>query len=287
MPNNESSTMHNMRFITGVQYAKSMLKALNSITFIFDPNWKIGNTDVPTFPVCFFHVKNQHEIMESEISQKTLLFYNDSSEQPLTGLQGAMTNVVADNIVVKPKTYKLDIMIPFALSALLTDNYMLSSINGVSTTLATGMAKTSSGLNKFQGYTNYVVTAYEILKTLIINQLTVSYNTNAQTVVDTIVSTPDYNKNSLEMMWRNRSILKMKVWNSWKYKYVAITNLDISKEPTEDNVYEATMTVQEVPIMTFKKKKEAGQPTSVYNNKLLENSGNKVITWLNEKETKV
>ena len=62
---------------------------------------------------------------------------------------------------------------------------------------------------------------------------------------------PDYNKQSLELMWKLRHIVQMKMWNSWEYKYVAITDMDITKEGTEDGVYEATLTVQEMPIVTM------------------------------------
>lgn len=280
-PNGEEiNHLHNMRFITGVQYSLSMLRALNNITFIFDPNWEIGNTEMPTFPVCFFHVKNQHEIMEADISQKTMLFYNDNSVLSSSGLKGAMTNVVADNIVIKPKQYKLDIIIPFDDLSLLTDNFMLSSINGVTTTLVTGVQRTESGFNQFQAYMNCVTPAYEILKALISNLITTDYG-SAKDIATNILSTPDYNKNSLEAMWLNRCILKMKVWNSWRYKYVAITNLDISKEPTEEGVYEATMTVQEVPIMTFRRK---GEVVKGYNNAVLEWAGKVAINILDEQE---
>ena len=64
--------------------------------------------------------------------------------------------------------------------------------------------------------------------------------------------TPEYNKNALEAMWKGRKIIKMKMFNSWKYKYLVITDIDITKEGTEDGVYEATMTCQEIPIMTYR-----------------------------------
>lgn len=279
-PNGEEvKHLHNFRFITGIQYTKSLLKALNNITFIYDPNWEVGNSDIPTFPVCFYHIKGIHEVMEAEISQKTALFYNDNSPLATSGLKGAMTNVVADNIVIKPKQYKLDILIPFEDLSLLTDNYILSSINGVTTTLTTGASNSDTWFNKLQGYTNCVTPVYEILKSLIMTIATTNYG-SVEDIITTITSTPDYNKNSLEAMWRNRGILKMKMWNNWKYKYVAITSLDISKEPTEDGVYEASMIVQEVPIMTFRK---TGTPTIGYVNPILKVTGNVVKGLLDEK----
>ena len=39
-----------------------------------------------------------------------------------------------------------------------------------------------------------------------------------------------YNKNSIMAMARNRSVLKMKSWDSWDYKYVIIKDVSISKK---------------------------------------------------------
>ena len=54
------------------------------------------------------------------------------------------------------------------------------------------------------------------------------------TKISNIISQPDFNKNSLELMWQMRRILKIKMWNSWTYKYVSIIDLDITKEGTEN-----------------------------------------------------
>ena len=53
----------NLRIITGIHFSKSMLKALNGITFIMNPNWDIEASDVATLPVAFFGIKGIHEIM--------------------------------------------------------------------------------------------------------------------------------------------------------------------------------------------------------------------------------
>ena len=267
-----------MRFITGVHFTKSMLRTLNGITFLFDPNWEAGVGDTPTFPVCFFHVKGQHEVMESEVSHKTMLFYNDNKSLSATSVTGGMTNVVADNIVIKPKVYKLDVIIPYSDLTLLTSSYVFQpeQLSGVVSLLKNGEEKKNNVAPYLTMATPYV----EIIKTLL-RQLMVADYSSISNFMSSVISTPDYNKNSLEAMWKNRSILKLKLWNGWKYKYVSIVSTDVSKEPTEDGVYEASITVQEMPIMTFRK---TGIKTANWVNPILKVSGEAVKAVLNGKE---
>ena len=267
-----------MRFITGVHFTKSMLRTLNGITFLFDPNWEAGIGDTPTLPVCFFHVRGHHEVMESEINHKTLLFYNDNNSLSTTSVTGGMTNVVADNIVIKPKVYKLDVIIPYSDLSLLTSNYTLQpeQLSGVASLLNTGSAQENNVAPYLTMATPYV----EIIKSLLQQLMTSDYS-SISNFMSSVTSTPDYNKNSLEAMWKNRSILKLKLWNGWKYKYVSIVSIDVSKEPTEDGVYEASITVQEMPIMTFRK---TGIKTTNWVNPILKVSGEAVKAIINGKE---
>ena len=269
-----------MRFVTGVHFSKSMLQAVNGITFLFDPNWEAGASDVATFPVTFFHLKGIHEIMESEISQKTMLFYNDQKVVTTRSVTGGMTNVVADNIVIKPKQYRLDVIIPYSDLSLLTSSpYMqIEQLSSVASLLNTGEQKNNSIAAYLTCATPYV----EIIKTLLKSLLIADY-ASLDSFISSILSTPDYNKNSLEAMWRNRSILKLKLWNGWKYKYVAVNNIDITKEGTEDGAYEASITVQEMPIMTFRKHGRLKLP---YVNPVLTVAGKAVKGILNGKESK-
>lgn len=267
-----------MTFITGVHYSKNMLQTLNGITFLFDPNWEAGTSETPTLPVSFFHIKALHEIMDSEISTKTLLFYNDNSSPTKTVVSGGMTDVVADNIIIKPKTYKLDVIVPFSDISLLTGHHVLQpeQMANVASLLMTGSAKNLSVAPYLTCVTPYV----DIIKSLM-KQITSIDWTDASSIITGVMSTPDYNKNSLEAMWRNRSILKLKLWNGWRYKYVSIVSMDISKEPTEDGVYQATLTLQEMPIMTFRDK---GTLKLAWKNPILAAQGNVIKGLLNAKE---
>lgn len=275
-----------LRFITGIRYHKDMLERLNNMTFIYDPNWNPNNSDKATFPVAFFHVKSCHEAMTSEVSQKQMLFYNsdiDKNEADPSANTGLL-NVVADNIVIKPKVYKLDVVLPYKNLTLLDESFVYNKYT------SQAIAETLIGLKS--GTASRLLSSWSTLSTpylsflkSILRQLALENYTDDfdyQNWVTNTVQQPDFNKQSLELMWKLRRILKMKMWNSWDYKYVSIIDIDVSKEGTEDGVYEATLTLQEMPIVAMYNENISRQQKNqfVRKNPLLEKSGKTVIDIL-------
>ena len=251
--------MANLRFITGIRYHKDMLERLNNMTFIYDKNWNINNSNKATFPVAFFHVKSYHEAMTAEVSQKQMLFYNSDrgSSESDPEVNSGLLNVVADNIVIKPKVYKLDVIIPFRNLTLLNQSFVYNThtINCINAVMLGKEPKMGEAI--LQAYAGLNQPYVRLIRDLL--KATVGYgatganldNSSGEDWIRDTVQQPDYNKQSLELMWKLRHIVKMKMWNSWEYKYVAIVDMDITKEGTEDGVYEATLTVQEMPIVTM------------------------------------
>lgn len=279
------ASINYLRFVTGIHFAKGELRAINSITFLFDPNWSFGASEDVTFPIAFYGVTNCHETMESELSKRPMLFYNDQKVLSENSVTGSVLNVVADNIMIQPKTYKLDIIVPYQTLGMLSTSHVLNpeQLSAVTSLLITG--NVSNGFtDNIAPYLTLATPYVNIIKD-IIKSLVAADFTDRETFVRSILSVPDYNKNSLECMWRSRTILKMKMWNSWKYKYVMIQNLDISKEPTEDGVYRGTLTVQEVPILTMRNNEAAGErKQSATSNPFLEKAGNAVKDFMNSRE---
>lgn len=281
-----------LRFITGVRWYKGLLETLNNMTFVYDVNWNPNNSAKATFPVCFFHVKSMHESMASEISQKQMLFYNSSfdanSSDP--SANSGLLNVVADNIVIKPKVYKLDVVIPYRNLSLLEQSFVYNThtaqaINEVlisKNSKVKNMDRTFGAMSTLtQPYTKFLKTVTSSLINLGIADFGwVGGRSNIDSWIESNLHTPDYNKESLEAMWRMRHIVKMKVWNSWRYKYVAIVDIDITKEGTEDGVYEATLTLQEMPIMAMHAEGVGKRPVFQFKNKLIDKSGEAVIKTL-------
>lgn len=244
------------RFITGIRWHKGLLETLNNMTYVYDPNWNQNNSVKATFPVCFFHVKSMHEVMSSEISQKQMLFYNSKAGANASdpSLDSGLLNVVADNIVIKPKVYKLDVIIPYKNLTLLNQSFVFNThtAQAVTSALVNKNIRTNTTDKNLGAIASLSQPYFTLIKTLIQTLLvTPNGESSVSEFMSNTVQQPDYNKESLEVMWRMRHIVKMKVWNSWRYKYVSIVDVDITKEGTEDGVYEATLTLQEMPIVSM------------------------------------
>lgn len=241
-----------LTFITGLKYDTNVVKALNNLTFLYDPNWEYeaGN---PTYPVAFFYVKKQSEEMVAEVSQKPLLFYNSESNDGTDSVKAGLMNIVADNIIIKPKVYKLDVVIPMNMNHFFDGGYfnpdLVANVNSFMFTGNT-LGNNGQGARALQYVLNIATKTRSILKTLV----TALYGTelSASSIVTMLCSQQDYNKNSIEYMWRNRRVIKLKMWTGWNFKYLVITNFDVTKEGTTGDFFEGTITCQELPVITLR-----------------------------------
>ena len=236
-----------LNVITAVKYDLDLINSINRMTFLFDPNWQgIGNT----LPISFFFVKEFKEVMESEISQKPLLFYNSQKADNANAVSGGLLGIISDNIIAKPKKYQMSIVIPRSL-----DTYLRQSIFSKRVTFGDLYDNpTIAGLDAL------VAVSSEMLIGLIkaLGSSTMSSFLENLDIKDYVSksllgSVEDSNKVSLDMMWENRTLLRMKYWNGWRFKYVAIESYIPSKQGDEDDFFEATLNVTEVPIMTTRK----------------------------------
>lgn len=275
-----------LRFITGIRWYKDTLNMLNNMTYIYDPKWNQNNSTKATLPVAFYHVKSCHEVMSSEVSQKQMLFYNsalgDTTSDP--ALDSGLLNVVADNIVIKPKTYKMDIVVPYHNLTLLDQSFVYNTHTAQAvTSVFLGGKKDKNASNVDKAIASWSTLCSPFLSFIkgLLNILLTADRANSAGL-DTILRQPEYNKDSLETMWRLRRILKMKMWNSWQYKYVSIIDLDITKEGDEDGVYEATMTVQEMPIISMYPEGRVKKAIYTRKNPLLDKRGEIAISVLDK-----
>lgn len=276
-----------LRFITGIRYNRDLLQKLNNMTYIYDVNWRPENSSKATFPVCFFHVKSNgcHEVMSSEVSQKQMLFYNSSMTEKESdpALSSGLLNVVADNIVIKPKVYKLDVVIPYNRLSLLDQSFVFNthSLTAMAQALAINTNNKTDYVSSWATLSSpYITFIRDLIRSLVAQNYADIDLFDVRDWIGNTIEQPDFNKQSLEIMWRMRHIVKMKVWNSWEYQYLVINDIDITKEGTEDGVYEATLTLQEVPIVTmYNQAKSKGIPVP-YKNKLLKVNGEKAIKIL-------
>lgn len=243
--------------ITGLKYNTSLVKVFNNLTFLYDPNWEYQQGE-STYPIAFFYVKSMTEQMSSDVSQKPMLFYNTAGDST-DSTKGGLMNIVADNIVLKPKTYKLDIIVPANGSTLKNSSFSFDAITNVNGFLfSNGEFKGSTGLDIASRIVNI---SLGILETLFKGLYGTSVS--ASSICNMLLQQQDYNKASIEYMWSNRRILKLKLWNGWKFKYLIIKDFDVTKVGENGDFYEGTLTCQEVPILTFRKQSESASLTAL------------------------
>ena len=232
--------------ITGIKYNANLVKTFNNITFIYDPNWEYeaGN---PTYPIAFFYVKSMTESMASDISSKPMLFYNSESSAT-DGTNAGLLNIIADNLVIKPKVYKLEVLIPANSSTFKNSSLNFADVTNVWNFLSSHDSETSKTLSQV---TQVVNVSFGIIESL----LKGLYGTavSVSSICNMLLQQQDYNKSSIEYMWRNRRILKLKMWNGWKFKYLVIQDFECNKTGEDEDFYVGTITCQEVPILTFRK----------------------------------
>lgn len=243
--------------ITGLRYNTSLVKVFNNLTFLYDPNWEYQQGE-PTYPIAFFYVKSMTEQMSSDVSQKPMLFYNTAGDSN-DSTKGGLMNIVADNIVLKPKVYKLDIIIPANGSTLKNSSFSFDAITNVNGFLfSNGEFKGSTGLDIASRIVNI---SLGILETLFKGLYGTSVS--ASSICNMLLQQQDYNKASIEYMWSSRRILKLKLWNGWKFKYLVIKDFDVTKVGENGDFYEGTLTCQEVPILTFRSQAESASLTAL------------------------
>lgn len=243
--------------ITGLRYNTSLVKVFNNLTFLYDPNWEYQQGE-PTYPIAFFYVKSMTEQMSSDVSQKPMLFYNTAGDSN-DSTKGGLMNIVADNVVLKPKVYKLDIIIPANGSTLKNSSFSFDAITNVNGFLfSNGEFRASTGLDIASRIVNI---SLGVLETLFKGLYGTSVS--ASSICNMLLQQQDYNKASIEYMWSNRRILKLKLWNGWKFKYLIIKDFDVTKTGENGDFYEGTLTCQEVPILTFRRQAESASLTAL------------------------
>jgi hypothetical protein len=237
--------------VTGVKYSASMVKKFNNMTFLYDPNWEYEQGN-PTYPIAFFFLKSMSEQMSSDVSTKPMLFYNAGTESK-DATAGGLMNIVADNIIVRPKEYKLEVVIPANGSTLNDALYNFGNTSAVSMFIATGSASTQVNALKVLNWATEDVLG--VMSTLL--KSLYGAEVNVESVLQSMLQQQDYNKASIEYMWKSRRVLKLKMWNGWKFKYLVIKDYDVAKNGEDGDFYTASIVCQELPVLTFRDQKKS------------------------------
>jgi hypothetical protein len=233
---------------TVLRIAADTLSYFTSMTCLYNKYW-YAEQDRVTLPISTFHVKKITETWQNETSKKRVILYEPSKQPTAQDLanpvrEGVMQTIV-DNIVKQPKTYSLEIIVPFQpIGRYITQGVrdVTEMITGILTWFGNDPAASASLNGALAG-------ALAVIKTM-------------GAVYDIAAKLPDtqgvsfMNKNSLEAMAESGKVLTMKMWTGYDYKYVVITGLTLEKNPLEDDVYRGTLQVQELPVLTITKPKD-------------------------------
>lgn len=250
--NHKSTASSNeaLRVITGVKYCSDILKMVNNLTFFYDPNWISGDDSYSTLPIGFFYCKSFNETMSANASTKQLIFYNSGMSTDDKVVGDGLTSLIADNIILQPKQYQLEVLIPYTADMIL-DQYT-SNLDALSKvmnfTLKGDSGNPENLVNTFRVLNPSIATLRVLLDVLC------GTNVNVEGFATLFAGQNDYNKSSLNAMWEHRRIVRMKMWNGWSFKEVVITSLSIKKSGDFENFYEGSITCQEMPIMIAKPK---------------------------------
>lgn len=222
-----------------------------NMTCFYDKQWTF-NPKLSTVPLCFFHIISMREVTTATMAEKRVIVYQ--APQGSGGVVGSRTQspayrpnleVITDNIVVQPKQYQMEVIIPDTLIGPFIKQGIarlsaMTEFMGEADFISDGAASTiESGMRLLQTAFDTVTTAGQIADKVL----------GAMETGSTQIAT--INKNSIEAMIGSGHVLCFKNWTGYNYSYGVLTNLDITKRPSENGVFRGTLTFQEAPVLNI------------------------------------
>lgn len=272
---------NNISFITGIRYSKDLLKQINGMTFLFNRNWSASDYTKATLPICCFGITKMEEISTSDVSTKQMLFFNTSNSGNKERQSSGLLNVVADNIVLKPRQYRLSIVLPANNLFLPIGNGLYNDLQNLEAVRLASTAQGTADGDYWLSLMNMDSPALQVIKSLI-KDLTVTFNYNDNWFKN-VTETPMFNKNSLDAMRDSRAVLKFKSWEGWNYRYVSLVDVNISKEPNDEDCFVGSITLQEMPIMSVATL-DSGRKITPFKNKGTEGVGRIIKNFVEGQE---
>jgi hypothetical protein len=230
---------------TILQIAQDAVSYWTSMTCLYDPYWR--ETEKVTLPVCMFHMTGFTETWANETSRKRVILHEEPKTMQQMGetMRRSAMETIVDNIVKNPKTYSVEAIVPF----LPIGRYVSSGVRGLTDTITT---ITELAANGDPSTRDAIINTVEGIFSVFGGML--KAGTDLLGLIDLVDgiggSASTMNKNSLEAMADSGRVLCLKSWNGYDYKYVAITGMAIHKQPLEDDVFRASLQLQELPVLS-------------------------------------
>jgi hypothetical protein len=232
-----------------LQMAADVMNYWTSMTCLYDRYWS-AEQDRVTLPVCMFHVKKITPTFSNEVSKKRVILYEPAEDSRTTAekmadpLREGVMQTAVDNIVKNPRTYTMEIIVPFQPAG----RYITEGVKTVSD-MVTAFSDLLGG-NTPGGFTDWWEGVFSSVFALLKTASTAAEFAGKLPGMDGVSY---INMNSLEAMADSCRTLCMKMWTGYDYKFVIITNMTYDKDPKEDNVFRAALTLQEIPVLAVSK----------------------------------
>jgi hypothetical protein len=234
---------------TMLQMSADILNYWTSMTCLYDRYWSAEQGRV-TLPVCMFHVKKITPTFSNEVSKKRVILYEPAedgraaAEKMADPLRPGVMQAVTDNAVKNPHTYTMEIIVPFQP----VGRYISEGVKTVSD-MVSAFSDLLGG-SAPGGFTDW----WEGIFSSVFSQLkTASAAAESAGKLPGMDGVSYINMNSLEAMADSCRTLCMKMWTGYDYKFVMITNMTYDKDPKEDGVFRAALTLQEMPVLAIAK----------------------------------
>jgi hypothetical protein len=232
---------------TLLQISADAVSYWTNMTCLYNRYW-YPLEDMITMPIAMFHVKRMTEHQRNETSRQRVMLYEPQNQgggvNPADPLREGVMQTVVDNIVRQPKTYTVEALVPFqpvgryVTGGVKVMSDMLISFAELLETGDGGRASVSSVLSAWTSSAAALMKGADQAMTLM--SLFGFSGVDRATMI---------NKNSLEAMADSGKALCMKMWTGYDYKFVVITDLTFDKDPMEDDVFRATMQLEEMPVL--------------------------------------
>jgi hypothetical protein len=232
-----------------LQIATDVMNYWTSMTCLYDRYWS-AEDDRVTLPVCMFHVKKITPTFSNEVSKKRVILYEPAEDGRTTAekmadpLRAGVVQTVVDNAVKNPRAYNMEIIVPFQP----VGRYVSEGVKTVSD-MVVAFSDLLGG-DTPGGFTDWWEGVFSSVFALLKTANTASEFAGKLPGMDGVSY---INMNSLEAMADSCRTLCMKMWTGYDYKFVMITNMTYDKDPKEDNVFRATLTLQEMPVLAVSK----------------------------------
>jgi len=253
---NQSEKSTGIIIPTVLQMAIDALNYWTSLTCLYDRYWE-PDPDKVTLPVCMFHVKKITPARTVEASKKRVILYEPQQDgkADTVGMADQMRRgiiqTVVDNAVKQPVTYNAELIVPFQPIG----RYVTEGIK-IIPDMVTALADLVGGevSSKFAGvWESAFASVFAVMKVA-------GQAAEFAGKLPGMDGVSFINMNSLEAMADSCRTLCMKMWTGYDYKYVMITGMTQDKQPTEDDVFRVSLTLQEMPVLALSRPKDPKPP---------------------------